>query len=186
MLIKNMSNILSDMLTKTQKLKDNDNHIHEDVEVDYDKSDGGGVNTNDHVETLCEYMISEDESLRVFCAINSKVCGLFTNDTQFIDDMTPHKNEVCDLDGVVIEQVVTVLPKNTLLPAKENKSVCDVDRFRTISLRYRLSCIEFLTSFPFPRNYIPKMSPFEKMSTIATFFVILWHYLIYFQHPPSR
>lgn len=68
---KNVPDILSDTLTKTQKLKENDDHIHEDVEVDCAKGDDGVVNTYDHVETLCGDMISKDESLHVIYAIDS-------------------------------------------------------------------------------------------------------------------
>lgn len=93
------------------------------------------------METLSEYMIIQDESLRVAYAIDSKVHGLFTKGTKFIDDMTPHKDGICDISDLVIKQVLTVLPRNTLLPAKENRGVCDVDTFRTINLRPRLSCI---------------------------------------------
>lgn len=67
--------ILSDMLTKSQRLKENDNHIHEDVEVDSTKVDYGVVNTHDHVDTLCEDMISKDESLLVVCAIDNVSVG---------------------------------------------------------------------------------------------------------------
>lgn len=56
-------------------------------------------------------------------------------------DMTPYNYEVCNLSGLVTEQVVTILPRNYLLPAKENMSVCDAYTFRTISLRPRISCI---------------------------------------------
>lgn len=136
-----MSNILPNILTESQKLKKNDDHINKEVEVDYAKGDSGVVNTLDHAETLCENMISEDESLRVVCAIDNKVCGLFTKGTQSIYDMTPHKDEVCDLSGLVIDKVVIVFLGNTLLPTKEDNSVCDVDKFGTISLRPILSCI---------------------------------------------
>lgn len=129
------------MLIEFQKLKENDDHIHEYVVVGYDKGDGGGVNTHDHVETLCEDMISEDESLHVVCAIYRKVYELFTNGRQPIDDMTPDKDEVFDLSRLVMEKVITVFPRNTLLPAKEDMSVCDAGTFGTIRLRPRLPYI---------------------------------------------
>lgn len=61
------------------------------------------VNTHYQVETLCEDMISQDDILRVVCAIDGKVYGLFTKGTQSIDDMTPHKDKVYDLSGLVVK-----------------------------------------------------------------------------------
>lgn len=58
------------------------------------------------MQTLCEDMIIKDESLRVVC----KVCGLFSNGAQSIDDMTPLNDEYCDPMGLDIEQVVIFLP----------------------------------------------------------------------------
>lgn len=53
---KYVPNILSDMLSESQMHKEN--HNHEDVEFDSSKRDGGVINTHDHMETLCEHMIS--------------------------------------------------------------------------------------------------------------------------------
>lgn len=107
---KDVSDILQDMLTKY--------HIHEDVEVDYAKGDGGVVNTHDHIKTLCEDMISKDESLLL-------VYVLFSKGTQYINDMTPHNDKVFDPIGFDIEQVVTLLPINTKIYAKEHGIFCD-------------------------------------------------------------
>lgn len=86
-------------------------------------------------------LISEDESLCLVCVIDSKVYGLFTNGIKSIDDITPHKDEVCDLNGLVMEEVFTVFPGNIMLPTKVYKSVFDDDTLGTINLRPRLSCI---------------------------------------------
>lgn len=88
---KNVSNFLFDMLTKSQRLKENDDHIHEDVQVDFYKGDIVVVNTHDHVETLGENLICKDERLIMVCASINNVYGLFYKGAQFIDDVTPHK-----------------------------------------------------------------------------------------------
>lgn len=106
------------------------------------------------MEILCEDVISDNGSLCVVCVIDNKVCGLFTKGTQYIDDMTPHKDEVWDLSSLVMEQVITVFPGNTLLPTKEDMNVCDADTFETISLRRSLSYILKLNLFKW-MNKVP-------------------------------
>lgn len=60
------------MLTKSQLLKQNDDHVHEDGEVGTAITNGRGVTNINHVvedvETLCDNVISKDESLLLGCA----------------------------------------------------------------------------------------------------------------------
>lgn len=71
--------------------------------------------TENHDETLCEDVVSKYESLLLFCAINSKVYGLFTNVTQSINDaqteVTPHEDEDFDLIGLnVVDKRRNIFP----------------------------------------------------------------------------
>lgn len=112
------------MLSKFQRLKNNDHHIHENIKVDSVKGNGI-VNTHDHIKTLCEDMICKDESLFLVYAYISKVYGLFTNGTRFIVHMTPLNDEDYDYIDLDMVQVVTDKSGNTLLLAEEDGYLCD-------------------------------------------------------------
>lgn len=90
---KYVPNILYDMLTKFQMLKDDDVHILVDVEVGTTVTNCGGVINHDHavedMETLWEDVII----LPLVCAIKSKVYGLFNKGTQSINDIYPFNDE---------------------------------------------------------------------------------------------
>lgn len=94
--------IMFDLLTESKMHKKKDDHVYEEI-----KGDGSVVNTHDDLETLCDDVISKDERLLMVCASNRKVCGLFTNGIQSIDDMTPHNDEDFDLFGPDVKHNVT-------------------------------------------------------------------------------
>lgn len=87
-----MLDIMSDMLTESQMHKKDVEHLHDYVEVCTSITNGACVININHsledMETLCDNVISKDESLLLLYASNSKVYGLFTKSTQSIDDMT--------------------------------------------------------------------------------------------------
>lgn len=108
---KYVPDIMYDMLTMSQIYKEkddvthennfisDDNHVHEDVEVDIIVANVGVVNNHDdkrkyaskgkkdnaiqdmekNVNTLCEDVVSDDESISLGCVANSKIYRLFTN-----------------------------------------------------------------------------------------------------------
>lgn len=132
---KDVLDIMSDMLIESQIHNENDDvtpknnyvsddeHVHEDVEVDTVVTHVGVA--NNHVETLRKDVIGKDESLLLICAINSRVYRLFTKGTQSIDDTTPHNYEYFDPIGLDMERVITDKPGNTMLSAEEDGSFCD-------------------------------------------------------------
>lgn len=73
---KDVSNFMSDMLTKYQVHKESDDHFHEDVEVVTAASNSGGIDNHDHaledMQTLIEGVISKNESILLVCATNYK------------------------------------------------------------------------------------------------------------------
>lgn len=86
-----------------------------------ENNDHEKVGHAEDVETLCEDMISKDKSLLVFCSLDRKVCGLFTKDTQSID-------EDFDLNSLDMKQIVTE-SRNNFLHAEKDGSVCDTGYF---------------------------------------------------------
>lgn len=139
------------MLTWSQIHKENNYHIHEDVEVDTAIGDGDVVNTHDHagegVETLYEYVRSKDENLLGVYFINSKVYGLVSKGTMSLDDKTPHNNEDFNLSGLDMEQFMIDKSGNIMLHVEEDGILCDIKTFDpifhlgAIKLLLRMSCI---------------------------------------------
>lgn len=119
------------MLTQSQVHKENDDH--EAIEVDIIVSNGDVINNHEHkvkyVKTWGEEGRIKDESVPLDCDVNNKEYGLFTNDTQIVNDMSPHNREDVDITGIAMKQVVTDKSGNLLLPTREDGSICDVNTF---------------------------------------------------------
>lgn len=161
---------MPDMLTESQINKDNDDGplriipiiviYHEHAKVDIVVAHVGVVNKYNEkrkyalkgkedcaieevekdAKTLCEDVVSNDESIFMGCVVNSRVYRLFTNGTQSIYDvinrMTPREDEDFDVIGLDVEQVVANKLENVMLSAKEDESFYDARTFPpTVYLR---------------------------------------------------
>ncbi|CAI8597600.1 unnamed protein product [Vicia faba] len=80
---KEVANILYDMLTKPRVYKENEDHIHEDVEVD--SAIVGGVKY--------EGVISKNENILLDCVVNNNKLRVISKKTQSMDDMPPQNHE---------------------------------------------------------------------------------------------
>lgn len=137
---RDVPNIMSDTLTKSQVHEENYDHAHEDVEANITIDNDGVFTNHDHeledVKTLGEGVISKNEIILMVYASNSKEYRVISKNTQFVDDMTPYNDE--DLIGFDKEQVVT------MIFVEEYESVCDAETFdhlEAIRLIQRPSCI---------------------------------------------
>ncbi|CAI8595092.1 unnamed protein product [Vicia faba] len=111
--------ILLYMLTESQMHKKNDDHVHEDVEVDIVLANNDVINNHDHVvedlETMCEDVIN-----------------VIVNSEDF------------DLIGLNVDLVVTEKSRNTMLSTKEDGSFYDTETFNRIA---HIGAIIFIPSF---------------------------------------
>lgn len=65
-----MPDILFNILTKSQVHKENDEQVHEDVEVDATRDKDGGMDNHD--KTLNEEVISKNDNIILVCTTKSK------------------------------------------------------------------------------------------------------------------
>lgn len=131
-----VSYILSNMLTESQMHKENNEHVHEEVDHVVD------------VETLCEDVISKDKTYSLVMLLIARYMDYLQKArTQSIGDMISLNDEEIDLIDLAMEQVFTNKPGNTMLPTEEDGNLCDTESFnhivhiRVIILIPRRSCI---------------------------------------------
>lgn len=109
--------IMSNILTKSQVHKENDDHVHEEVEIDASIDNGGVITNHDHalgdLKTLGEILISKDAILILVCATKRKQYILTTP-----KDKYAHFEENFD-----VEQITAVKLRNSMIFAYEGGSI---------------------------------------------------------------
>lgn len=124
---KDVPDILSDMLTKSQVHKGSDDHVHEDIDVVTVVANDDGIdnrdNTLEDVQTLDEGVISKNESILLVFATNRKEYIFITTCTQSMKDMFAHIKENVDLMELYVEQVTAAESRNIMLFINEDRSV---------------------------------------------------------------
>lgn len=80
----NVPYLLSNILTKSQVHKENDDQVHEDVEADTTRAKDDGMDNHD--QKLIEGMVSKNEINLLICATNSKKQKLITLGSQSVND----------------------------------------------------------------------------------------------------
>lgn len=118
-------------------LKEDDEYVHDDVEVGIAITNGEGVINISHaiedMETSCDNVISKDEILLIVCASNRKMYGFIIKGIKSIDDMTPHNDEELDLFGPNVKQNVTDQSGSSMISTKEDGSSRNTENFDPIS-----------------------------------------------------
>ncbi|CAI8605693.1 unnamed protein product [Vicia faba] len=109
-------NILSDMLKWSQMYKENDDHVHEDVEVETVIANDGIVNNHDHevenVETTCGEVISKDGNLRMVCSVNRKNVSNYATDKYGIIK----KGEYVEVEDLPFANIMNRIIENLMNP----------------------------------------------------------------------